>query len=111
MVDTLHPKTLKPNSTPRSATPGAMHPGIDCQPRPESGDSAHEFAVWKVQILHTTVYINVVFDIRRFYTNMESGQAAMSIVSPAFLSHQSFRGKVHRSLRRKQQCTEDNDQG
>ena len=40
--------------------------------------------------------INVVFDIRRFDTNMESGQASMSIVSPAFLAHQSCRGKVHR---------------
>ena len=40
--------------------------------------------------------INVVFDIRRFDTNMESGRAPMSIVSPAFLAHQSFRGKVHR---------------
>ena len=40
--------------------------------------------------------INVVFDIRRFDTNMESGQASMLIVSPAFLAHQSFRGKVHR---------------
>ena len=40
--------------------------------------------------------INVVFDIRRFDTNMESGRVAMSIVSPAFLAHQSFRGKVHR---------------
>ena len=40
--------------------------------------------------------VNVVFDIRRFDTNMESGRALMSIVSPAFLAHQSFRGKVHR---------------
>ena len=39
--------------------------------------------------------INGVFDIRRFDTNMESGQVPMSIVSPAFLAHQSFRGKVH----------------
>ena len=34
----------------------------------------------------------------RFDTNMASGQAPMSIVSPAFLAHQSFRGKVHTDL-------------
>ena len=42
--------------------------------------------------------MNVVFDIRRFDTNMASGQAPMSIVSPAFLAHQLFRGKVHTDL-------------
>ena len=42
--------------------------------------------------------INVVFDIRIFATNMESGQAPMSIVSPAFLAYDSFRGKVHADL-------------
>ena len=42
--------------------------------------------------------MNVVFDIRRFDTNMASGQAPMSIVSPAFLAHQLFRGKVHTGL-------------